>query len=388
MPHKTKQQDLKLALAGHIGINHSYGVDGLVQEDSCGFAFLAGIMAKHLQLSITIADVSFMNDATLIEVTTNLGGKGSASFPEGFSPWEIELILQRTIGECPYAPQSLTQKTLGRVSSQGTHKSASALCEAIAKAVMNTFIVKFPEKFIYEVDDRPDSTGCFAGAIIEINGTNVPCLLTINASVNGTGPDEDTEGNIALGNKKIIMEKLGMAALPTIILESKQYLPALCDKLDQEYFVVRWNKDYDNNKLAEHVLSAAQKLAIPTLSINAAYPRHSNYMDTFGKKIADQIIELGTEFASTREAYKKVRIANTLAELVKVDMGSAIYMSNDLHEKVGSGGLDNGVAMVFSMLVSKSYIKEWKQPVVTQEDLDNAIKIIEEVIALMPSEPN
>ncbi len=373
--HFSKATQPLVAIAGHIGVGHSYSANGIVQEDSHGFAVLSYLLAQALDIDITITKASFNHNNTEVTIHTKNGAAGVACLDEGFTPWEVEFICKNIAGVKSYAPQSLAQQLFGRITGHGVHKSACVLCEAVSKAILNSFKDNCSEHFLYAKDDQQNSTGCFLGAIMDFGTIPVACLLTINASVNGTGPNEDTEGNIGLGNKYDIMQQLNMLDIPTIILESKQYTSAVGDKLDKTHFCVRWDQEHDNPVVAECLAEAAKELNYPVLTFDHAYPRHQNQLEKFGNLLADKLTILAQDFGKAQKSSEKIIIAEQIATIAAKDLGGAIFMSNTINNIVGNGGLYPGTAAVLSLAVSKDYIQHWKIPFAEQEEIVAAAEI-------------
>ncbi len=62
-------------------------------------------------------------------------------------------------------------------------------------------------------------------------------MLTVNGSRGGgVGPIEDLEGNIILGDKGKLMQKIGLDKIPTIIIESMNFSPGNCNLLKENSF--------------------------------------------------------------------------------------------------------------------------------------------------------
>lgn len=370
-----------LAVAGHAGAGHVYSHSGYVQEDSGGFAILAALFAHALGLDVSMASIKLDRNGTVLTVRTTNGGTGTAVFDEGFTPWEGEL-LQRLPGMRSFAPQTLAQRVLGRISGQGSNQAATVLCEAIAKSLMDSFKIVAPDNFIYESDDQPGTSGGFLGAVLDFDGVPTACLLTLNASRNGVGPNEDAEGNVPIGAKGRIMERMGMLDAPCIVLEGKSFVPEISSELNEIRYFIRWNRAYDNPIVADCLHRATLELGYPAWVSDQAYPR-GDHLSNFTKKVGKKIEVLGRDFANARSATEKIRLAALLADTVRTDLGGAIFMSDALNRVVGSGGLWPGSAAVLGLVVPPAYIKRWKIPALTDEDVEGGAAIVSRAVSLL-----
>lgn len=359
-----------------------YSHSGYVQEDSGGFAILAGLLAKTLQVDVAMESVTLNELGTQVTVRTKNGGKGVARFDKGFTPWEARL-MQQLAGMKSCAPQTLAQQVLGRISGQGSNQAATVLCEAIAKAIMNSLYQANPACFLFEPDDQPDSSGCFLGTVLDFGEIPVACLLTLNSCKNGIGPNEDTEGNVLTGAKGQLMKALGMDQVPCIVLEGKSYIPEMSGHLEEVQFFIRWNDDYDNVVVAECLQRAALSLGYEVQASGQAYPRGTGELARFTRQIGKEIAQLGESFALATRAHEKIRLAALLADKVRADLGGAVFMSDALNNLVGNGGLWPGSGAVLGLIVPESYIQYWKIPAMIDADIDNGVQILSRAIPLL-----
>lgn len=107
---------------------------------------------------------------------------------------------------------------------------------------------------------------------MQINGLDVSTILTINSCTGGIGPNEDTEGNVPIGNKGVLMRQLGMDTLPTIIIEAKAYVPSWAKYIDDTTLVVRANNLHDNTVVGNCLVKAAKKW-IPCIRARNLLPK-------------------------------------------------------------------------------------------------------------------
>jgi hypothetical protein len=201
-------------------------------------------------------------------------------------------------------------------------------------------------------------------------------MAVVNASEGGIGPDEDLEGNIMLGEKGQVMKVLGLDRLPTIIVESKAYVPAVC-RGEHERMWIRANGDVDNTFVYDALCFGATSARLPFLNSDSAYPRGRGEMAAATQALGRRIAEIGNELASETRSARKVELVAELAVAVSQDAGGVTYMSSDMHDVVAGGGLMPGTAAVLSMTVSEEYIREWKIPFFTPEDAAKYIQVIE-----------
>jgi hypothetical protein len=221
------------------------------------------------------------------------------------------------------------------------------------------------------------------GAVIEIDSVPVSVLGILNANEGGVGPDEDLEGNVMLGEKGKVMKALGLDSLPTIILESKAYVPAVCKGQEENKFWVRINGEVDNRFVYNALVKGAEAVDIPCIASDTAYPRGKGEMAEATRVLGLKIAELGNTLATTESSKEKVQIIAELAVLVSQDAGGISFMSSKLHDLVGGGGIMPGSSAVLSMAISESAIRIWKIPVFTAQDSDMYLAILEKTVPVL-----
>ncbi len=364
----SKHKHGKVGLAGHIGVSHVNSHSGFVQEDGAGFSVVASVLnaAASIDLRISHIDANLKNNS--VNIRLNSGGKGVAFAHSGITPAEKSL-MKNAVGKSAVWPQTLATEIFGRVIGQGVLEVPSAFIAATSLAVVNSFLLHYPDQFIYAPDDMPLSVGCTIGTVLMINKTPVSTLMTINAGEGGIGPNEDSEGNVPIGNKRKLMEQLNLNRLPTIIVESKAFVPAWKDQIKETSLVVRANDIYDNTVVRECLVKSAKALGYPVFTPENPYPRNQGSLYNTQKVIAGQIVDLGKRLARAKTAKEKNLIAAKLASIIKNDLGGVTFMSNEVNDIFDHGGLLPGTAAVLSSAVTTDYVDKHKIPVLTNKDI-------------------
>lgn len=189
-------------MAGHAGCGHCHSHNGQVQDDSAGLATVLSIFQEAAGIPLTVKDIRVRTGmGGYIEVETEGGGTGKAFARRGFTPQEARLA-EAVIGKEAICTQSLVLDVFGRIYGQGVHEAPVALQTAIANAALDTFVINYPSQFRSGYEGQQDSCGLIAGAVVDFDGIAVSVLGTVNASLGGVGPNEDLEGNVAIGSKR------------------------------------------------------------------------------------------------------------------------------------------------------------------------------------------
>lgn len=353
----SKTEKPRIALMGHNGVGHATSHSGFIQDDSIGFAMLANMLQQHVSLDLTIKKIRFEGDG--VELALAGGGKGKAFARRGIATYEKEIIKQ-AVGKSSLSPHDLSARLFGRVYGQGISEAAVALNLAYSRAVLQCFRKALPNT-LHAIDNTPNSSGEFLAGAIQIEEVPVAFMLTVNATDGGLSPNEDSEGNIPIGNKGVLMKKLGMDSLPTIILESKAYAPAVKKQVKEPSFWIRWNNEWDNGVVGKSLIHAAQKLSLPFLFSDTAYKRRDLSLINECVRLGDSLIELGTRYKNSQTSAERIEIASALAKLVSEDFGGSVFMSNKIFEITAGGGLLPGLCAVLSVLVPESEILEHRQ---------------------------
>ncbi len=371
----SKIKQAKAGLAGHIGVSHANSHSGFVQEDGAGFAVVTRLMNQAARLDLRISKIRVNLIESVVEVCLYSGGKGVAFARHGITPAE-KALMNSAVGKSALCPQTLATEIFGRVIGQGVSEVPSALITAVSKAVVHSFLTNYPDRFLYGTEDTPLSVGCTIGTLLRIGDMPVATMITINAGEGGIGPNEDSEGNVPIGNKRKLMEQLGLCCLPTIIVESKAFVPAWKDLIQETTLVVRANDHYDNTVVQECLVKSARSLNFPVFTPKNPYPRIKGSLFHVQKNIANQLVALGRGLARAKTAEEKNRIAAQLSMLIKTDLGGITFMSNKINEIFDNGGLLPGTAAVLSSAVTSDYAAIYKIPVLTPKDITMYAKTI------------
>jgi hypothetical protein len=363
-----------IGIAGHAGIGHTHCPGGLIQDDSVGFAIASSLIKDTLHADTRVKTVKVDPDSNSIEVITAGGGVGRSTPRRGITPSEARLVHHVEGGDAILC-QTLAVEALGRMYGQGVMETPASLEAALANSVVDTFHKKAPDKFLMTSENLPTNSGLIGGMRLDVD--NIPCsvLATVNESTTGLGPNEDLEGNVALGTKRELMDALGMLRLPTIVLEGKAYKPSLSDELNETTFLVRVQKDLDNIIVAEALHEAVKELGYPVVFMDDAFPRIEGALRRKTEEVADSIIKAAESLKRAELGTDKVLAAAELARLVSHEVGGCSFMTDRLYDVVRTTGLIPGTSAVLSMLVTRDYLDHWKMPLVEQADID-ALKSI------------
>ena len=369
-----------LGVSGHAGAGHVHSHSGFIQDDSAGFAAVSALLNMAYPVDTTIQKVTI--DKNWVEVQTDGGGIGRAMARRGFTPYEAELV-QRAIGLDGLLSQGVAFRCMGRVYGQGVMEAPVALQTAICLAVINTFSNNHPDVIMISGEGLKENVGACMGATIDVNGVCIAAMAVLNATAGGLGPVEDLEGNLNFAQKGQLMKKLGLDNIPTIVLESKAYVPSVCKTLNKDSFWVRFNSQMDNPEVGKALIIAAKKLGLPLMHSDTAYPRYSGEMLKNTKALGSRIIELGKNIENARTASEKVKLFGELAVLVSQDAGGITYMTEQLHEVVAGGGLIPGMTAVLSMAISQDNIDHYKIPEFTANDSLQYLNITAEALKVL-----
>lgn len=373
-----------IGIAGHAGIGHTHCPGGLIQDDSLGFAVAASMIKDALDADTRVKSASADPDTNSIEITTFDGGVGSAIPRRGISPREARL-MQGVEGRDAILSQTLAIHAFGRMYGQGVLETPSSLQAALANAAIDTFRKKAPATFHVTTEDLPTNSGLIGGLTTEVAGVPASVLATVNATTGGLGPNEDLEGNVALGAKREVMRALGMLRLPTIVLEGKAYKSAMSDGLKQTTILVRVQKDLDNIIVAEALHEAAKELGYPVIFIDDAFPRDDGALRRKTEEVADAVKNAAEVLKKAELGTEKVLAAAELARLVSHEVGGCSFMTDKLFDVVRTTGLIPGTSAVLSMLVTREYLDHWKIPFVEQQDIDAMKSIVTTAVRKLSS---
>lgn len=363
---------MTVCIAGHAGIAHNYGHSGLVQDDAQGFSVAAGILKKYIKADTSVEDICFDDRTGSLFIFTADGGCGRAKPRRGFTFFEKEMLVG-LIGMEATLPQMAVLKIFGRFYGHGVTEVPAAVEFALAEAAMDTF-AKCSDGFIVGRRDSDWFSDVIGGISIKDEDRELVIMLSVNGSRMGVGPDEDLEGNIPLSVKKEVMEKLHIMKVPTVILESKAFVPALSD-IEEEHFLVRFNSELDNTAVGYALEKALTDLGLPYILKNDAYPKSPGLMKDGVEKVADMIGSCVTRLKDSTTSSERVQIGAELAAIISEHYGGAIFMSDPLHNTVRATGLVPGTAAVLSRIVPPSYVDEHVIPFTTEADVEDMSQV-------------
>lgn len=367
-------KNIKYGIVGHAGIGHIHSHSGFVQDDSAGFAVICDILKKACNIDTRIKNVSANINTGEITITTYSAGCGTVTARRGITPYEIEIMNKAVDKEGVYTQKNAIT-LFGRMYGQGVDEVPVAFQGALALAVLDSFKKHIPNaKYMKnKMDNKYDTV---LGVSCNIN--NIPCslLLVINGTNGGIGPDEDYEGNINLNEKGAVMEELSLNHVPTIIVESKAYNKSFKEKIKENTFLIRAEKNIDNLELASALEKSANKLHLPIIFADNIMPLKKDSMKQSTIDFANKIIDLSYKLKESDKAMDKVLIVSEMAKLISEDAGGITFMSNSIHNKYRGAGILQNNSCVLSMICSKEYIDYMKIPLINEKDIEDYINII------------
>lgn len=375
----------QLGITGHAGAGHVHSHSGFIQDDSAGFAVVSSLLNRAYPTDTSVKGVSVFDEFVTVE--TGGGGIGKARARRGFTLHEIEL-LQRSVSMDATLSQSVALHCFGRIYGQGVLEAPVAFQTALCRAVIDTFAKTYPDDILVAEEGLVGNAGACMGALITIQGISVAAMAFVNATDGGIGPAEDLEGNIALFDKGELMAELGLTNIPTIVVESKAYIPQICDPLTHNSFIVRYNTDYDNPAVGSALVKATQDLGLDVIALHKSYPRNSGEMRKTVEAFSQQLNALAEQLNQVETAAEKTAIVSELALLISQDAGAITYMTDKLHDAVAGGGLVPGTAAVVSLAITQQTIKECIIPELHQKDVQNYADICLGAIEILSHNTN
>lgn len=372
---KSKENKGIIGICGHVGVGHIHSHSGFVQDDSAGLAVAATILKKSLPVDTIIESVEVDIYRSTISVKTKDGGVGEVWVSRGITPFE-RIMIEKSIGQDAIYSQKIVLSIFGRMYGQGAMEVAVSLQAAISLALLHTFKEKWPQDVLIVEEDISPNIGKALGTVIEIDSIPISIMLTVNASLGGMGPMEDLEGNIMLGKKGMMMKEIGLDKIPTIIIESKNFSPGNCNSLEENSFLIRANRKFDNNTVAACLVEGARETEVECIYQDDVLMRGNDDFHESVGQLGNRIIELGDEYKNSRTSRERVGIIGQLANIISEEAGGTTFMSNELQMNVGSAGMMKGTSAVISLLVTKKYIEHHKIPFVTEKDVKAYMDII------------
>ena len=369
-----------IAVAGHVGCGHCHSHSGHVQDDSGGLALVLALFQEATGASFLIKDIRVKTGMDgFFEVHIEGGGKSRTTARRGITQQEARLA-ESLIGCEAVRTQSLVMDAFGRLYSQGVHEAPVALQTALANGALDAIAKQFPENFVLGYESLPGSCGLMTGAVLDVNGIPVSVLGTVNASIGGIGPNEDMEGNAFVGKKAELMAMLGMENMPTIVVEGKSYSPLYSKEVSECTFLVRADRIADNPVVAHCIYQAALELGFPAYLREDVMARVPGLLANKTRELGEKIAALGIKLQDAQYAQEKIDILAELALLVSEDGAGISFMSNKLHEIIGSTGLMPGTGAVVNYLVPPLCREELLIPFMTEEDVNKYVALIKAAV--------
>lgn len=357
-----------VGISGHAGCGHAHSHCGFVQDDSGGLAAVLTILQRATGIDLTITRVNVQTGRKgFFEVETAAGGKGSAFARRGITSAEARLA-QAVVGRQAVCTQALASTAFGRIYGQGAMEVPVALQAAIALAALDSFEVAFPESVLASDEGVTGNCGRILGTKIRINGVVASVLAVVNATEGGLGPNEDVEGNVNLGPKRAVMEKLGLHALPTLLIEGKVCADPASSMIGRPTFLIRAYPDDDNVVAARSYEAAGTRLGYPSLYLDELLGRSPDAMRKLGRSQGEHVIRLGEALRDARTANDKVRIAAELNQFCSQELGGITFMSENVHQVMGGVGMIPGTCACLSLFIPHAQLEEDVSPVLSEAD--------------------
>lgn len=377
-----------LAIAGHAGSGHAHSHNNYSQDDSGGLVTVLSLFQQATGTSLVIKDIRVQTGVEgYIEVETVGGGTSRTTARRGITVQEGRLI-KSLIGRDAIRTQTLVLEAFGRFYGQGVHETPVALQTAIANAALDTFVQNYPDKFKSCYEDVEGNCGLIAGTVLDFDDIPVSILGTVNASIDGLGPNEDLEGTAAIGKKRELMNELGMVDLPTIVVEGKVYSPDYSSKVEENSFLVRADDKSDNPIVAKSLINACEKLGYPVDYRDDVMARIPGNMEKKTKELGEKISQLGDKLGNAEYSQEKVETLAELATLISQDGAGISFMTNKLHDIIGGVGMNPGTGAVYSYIVPLDYQKEFVFPFITEEDIVRYVEVakagVQELYKVLP----
>ena len=194
--------------------------------------------------------------------------------------------------------------------------------------------------------------------------------LLVNFTEGGIGPAEDYEGNVPWNFKEAVMKAVGLDTAPTVILESKAYIPAFAPELGENQLMIRAQEGVDIVPLGEALIQSAQLHEIPACLKTDVMPLVQGSLAKATAAFADRVIALAEKLKAADDCLEKVQLTAELAELISQDAGGVTFMGNTVNDQMRGAGVIPGSGVILSMIVTTAYKEYVKIPMLTPEDAD------------------
>ncbi len=366
-----------LGISGHAGVGHVHSHSGFVQDDSAGLAAAALILKKALPVDTVITSVQASMDEGRITVHTGGGGEASASPRRGIAPFEKELLESRGVGLDAAFSQNAAVRVFGRMYGQGVSETAACFQGACALAVLDSFVKAKPDRFhVSAPAGKPGYLDKAIATVLDVDGIPMALMLLVNFTEGGIGPAEDYEGNVPWDFKESVMKAVGLDLIPTILIESKAFIPAFASELSENMLMLRAEEGTDNLELAKTLLHTAEELHIPCCLKTNAMPLAPGSLAKATASYADRLIALAEQLKFADDCMEKVQITAKLAELVSQDAGGVTFMGNTVNDQMRGAGIIPGAHAILSMIVTEDYKDRVKIPMLSDEEAEHYVAVI------------
>lgn len=375
-----------IGIAGHVGSGHCHSHNQFLQDDSAGLATVLALFQEATGLPLIIREVraeTGMHGSITVETTA---GGIACCFPRRGVTIHEARLAKSLEGRDAVRTQTLVLEAFGRYYGQGVHETPVALQTAIANATLDSFVKKFPSHFKDATENLENCCGRICGAVLDFDGVPVSVLGTVNASLDGTGPVEDLEGNVFAGSKKNVMSALGMESMPTVIVEGKVYSPAYSADAADPYFLVRADPIDDNPVVGDAINQAAKTLGYAVRYRTDVMKRTPNALEKISRTLGEAVIAAGEELKNARYAQDKSAALAKLARLISEDGAGISFMSDRLHEVVSSTGIMPGTGAVLSYIVPQTYRDQYVFPFLTEDDLTRYVSVVKGAVVCLHNE--
>ena len=222
----------------------------------------------------------------------------------------------------------------------------------------------------------PGNIGRLLGTVINVDGMDVSLMAVVNAAADGLGPNEDIEGNVNLAGKNAMMARLGLDAMPTILVEGKVCAGPVSPVIKEPTFVTRAYSGDDNVTVSECLLKSAQNLGLPIVYPRELLGRKKGAMRDLTRQMGERISALGQELAQAVTSEENVRIAAEINRFASEDLGGVTFMSDDIHEVMGGVGAIPGTTGCLSLFISNEELQRVVYPALTLEDVNHFADVI------------
>lgn len=365
-----------LGITGHVGVGHVHSHSGFVQDDSAGLTAASLILKKALPVDTGISDVQVSVEEGLITVRTKGGGEASASPRRGIAPYEKELLETRGPGLDAAFSQNAAVRVFGRMYGQGVCEAASSFQGACALALLDTFVKMAPERFHISLPAKHGYLDKAITTVLDVDGIPMALMLLVNFTEGGIGPAEDYEGNVPWDFKEPVMKAVGLDTIPTILIESKAYIPAFASELTENMLMLRAEEGTDNLPLAKALLQTAREHHIPCCLKTNAMPLSPGSLKKATAAYADKLITLAEQLKAADDCLEKVTLTAQLAALISQDAGGVTFMGNTVNDQMRGAGIIPGPNAILSMIVTSKYKNYIKIPMLTEEDASHYVTVI------------